>query len=204
MTCRAYLRYSTAVRVIGPSVAAAALALAAGCARDPAPAKCPSLAVGDLVVTEIRGQQSPDDGTPVWVELYNASSSGIDLEGTKIRFRKKDGSSEVDVIVRRSVSVVAGGYTTLGLVPDDPPERPDYIDYGFIDDFHVGFLPAAAVDVEACGTRIDRAVYDVLPKVGSFSLGTNPPNANDNDVPLSWCTNATPAGTPKQANPACP
>ena len=30
--------------------------------------------------------------------------------------------------------------------------------------------------ISAGGTRIDRAIYDVLPKVGSYSLGTNPPN----------------------------
>src|SRR5438132_13762143 len=106
MTSRAYLRYSRAVRVIGISVAA--VGLTAACARDPLEAKCPTVAVGDIVVTEIRGQQSPDDGSPVWVELYNASTSSIDLEGTKIRFRKKDGSSEVDVLVRRSLPVGAG------------------------------------------------------------------------------------------------
>jgi hypothetical protein len=104
--------------------------------------------------------------------------------------------------VRRSVTVAAGAYTVLGLVPDD--QRPDYVDYGFFDDFHVTFLSAAAVDVEACGTRIDRATYDVLPKTGTYSLGTNPPTANANDDPAAWCTNMTSAGTPKQANPACP
>jgi hypothetical protein len=191
------------VRVIGLSVAAAALA--AGCARDPVEHKCPDVEIGDLVVTEFRGQQSPDDGSPTWVELYNASTSSIDLEGMKVRFRKKDGSSEVDVIVRRSVQLAAGAYATLGLVPDNTVERPEFIDYGFIDDFHVSFLPAAAVDVEACGLRVDRAIYDVLPKIGTYSLsGATPPNANDNDAPTSWCTNTTPAGTPKQANPACP
>src|ERR1041385_5345312 len=151
MTSRAYLRYSRAVRVIGLSVAAAALAV--GCARDPAPAKCPDVAEGDIVVSEIRGPQSPDDGTPVWVELYNASTKSIDLEGTKIRFRKKDGSSEIDVLVRRSVTMAAGNYSVLGLVPDDDAERPAYIDYGFVDDFHMTFLPPAAVDVQAGGVR---------------------------------------------------
>jgi hypothetical protein len=191
------------VRVIGISVATAALA--AGCgARDPVEQLCPDVTAGQLVVTEFRGQQSPDDGSPTWVELYNATTGTIDLEGTKVRFRKKDGSSEVDILVRHSVTVAAASYATLGLVPDDPPERPDFIDYGFIDDFHVGFLPAAAVDVEACGVRIDRATYDVLPKTGSFSFGLTPPKADDNDYLTNWCTNATPAGTPKQANPACP
>lgn len=178
------------------------VALAVGCTRDPAPAECPAIGVGDLVVTEVRGPQSPEDTLGVWVELYNAADAAIDLEGTKIRFRKKDGSSEVPVIVRRSVSVAAGGYVVLGLVNDDET-RPPYIDYGFATDFHQGFLPAAAIDVEACGTRIDRAVYDVLPKTGTFSLGV-PPDATENDIPASWCVNPMPEGTPQQANPICP
>lgn len=178
------------------------VALAVGCVRDPAPAECPAIGVGDLVVTEVRGPQKPEDALGVWIELYNASGATIDLEGTKIRFRKKDGSSEVPVIVRRSVTVAAGAYAVLGLVNDDAT-RPDYIDYGFATDFHQGFLPAAAVDVEACGTRIDRAVYDVLPDVGTYSLGVAP-DETENDVPAAWCTNPTPEGTPGEANPPCP
>jgi hypothetical protein len=193
---RAYLRYSQRVRVIG------LIALAVGCTREPVPAECPDIGAGDLVVTELRGPQNPEDALGVWVEVYNASSGAIDLEGTKVRFRKKDGSSEVPIIVRRSLSVPAGGYAVLGLVNDDAT-RPAYIDYGFAADFHQGFLPAAAVDVEACGTRIDLATYDVLPKTGTYSLGVAP-DAVQNDIPASWCVNATSEGTPQQANPPCP
>lgn len=178
------------------------IALVVGCTRDPVPAECPDVVPGDLVVTEIRGPQSPEDAAGVWIELYNASGDTIDLEGTKVRFRKKDGSSEVPVLVRRSLPVAAGGYAVLGLVNDDDT-RPAHIDYGFATDFHQGFLPAAAVDVEACGMRIERATYDVLPKTGTYSLGIAP-NADDNDIPASWCVNATAEGTPQQANPPCP
>jgi hypothetical protein len=181
--------------------ALALLVLAVGCARDPLAAECPDLTAGELVVTELRGPQSPADSLGVWIELYNASGGTVDLLGTKIRFRTKDGSSEVPVLVRRSVTVAAGGYAVLGLVNDDAT-RPPHIDYGFAGDFHRGFLPAAAVDVEACGTRIDRAVYDVLPRTGTHSLGVAP-NADENDIPAAWCTNATPEGTPQQANPPC-
>ena len=179
---------------------ALALVVLVGCARDPAPAECPDVAVGDLVVTEIRGPQSAGDTLGVWIELY--SGKAIDLEGIKVRFRKKDGSSETDVIVRRSVPVAAGQYATLGLFPDDST-RPSYIDYGMAGDYHDSFLASAAVDVEACGVRIDRATYDSLPKVGTYSLG-GAPSADTNDLPASWCTSATAEGTPQQANPACP
>jgi len=197
--------YDRAVRVTGLTVTA--LALAVGCTRDPLPAECPDVGVGDLVVTEIRGPQPSGDTLGVWLELYNASGGTVDLKGTKIRFRKKDGSSEVDVLVRRSVPAAAGAYTVLGLFPDDDT-RPSYVDYGFAGDFHVSFLPAAAVDVEACGTRIDRAVYDQLPAMGTYSLGVAP-DADANDLPTNWCTDGTMAGTtypgtPQQANIACP
>jgi hypothetical protein len=181
----------------------AVLALAA-CARDPAPAECPDVAPGDLVVTEIRGPQAAGDTLGVWIELYSVNA--VDLKGTKIRFRKKDGSSETDVLVRRSLPAAAGQYVTLGLFDDGT--KPAYVDYGMASDYHESFLSAAAVDVEACGTRIDRAVYDVLPKMGTFSLGA-PPSADANDLPANWCTDATMdgtayPGTPQQANHACP
>ena len=181
--------------------------LLTGCVRDPAAASCPDVAVGDLALTEIRGPQNQDDlGT--WVELYNTTTHPIDLEGLKIRFRKKDGSSETDVLVRRALEVGAASYITLGLFADDNT-RPDYIDYGMSGDFHTSFLAAAAVDVESCGVRIDRATYDVLPDMGTYSLGATPPSADNNDLPINWCTDATNLagsypGTPQQANLPCP
>jgi hypothetical protein len=187
------------VRVIGISAAV----LAVGCVRDPVPAECPTIGVGELIVTEFRGPQQDPDALGTWVEIFNASGAIIDLEGIKVRFRKKDGSSEVPIIVRRSVTVAAGAYAVLGLVLDDA-NLPSHINYGFLEDFHQDFLPAAAVDVEACGTRIDRAVYDVLPKTGTYSFGLTPPDADANDIPINWCVNAASAGTPQQANPACP
>ena len=106
------------------------------------------------------------------------------------------------VIVRRPLSVAAGAYVVLGMVNDDGM-KPAHIDYGFALDFHVTFLAPAAVDVEACGTLIDRAVYDVLPKTGTYSLGV-PPEANQNDIPASWCENPVSACTPQQPKPPCP
>lgn len=180
---------------------------ATGCVRDPVPAACPGVAVGDLVITEIRGPQTGNDTLGTWIELYNASGGSLDLQGTKVRFRKKDGSSETDVIVRRSLTVAGNAYIVLGLFPDDAT-KPGYVDYGFSGDFHVGFLAAAAVDVEACGVKIDRASYDVLPTMGTYSLG-GAPTADNNDLPTAWCTDSTMAattypGSPQHANTACP
>jgi hypothetical protein len=177
--------------------------IAAGCVREPVEQVCPDIAGGDLVVTEVRGIQNPED--PVgsqWVEVYNASGKQLDLIGTKIRFRRKDGSSEVATLVRRSLPLAAGAYVVLGKGIDG--EQASHIDYAFGFDFADTWLGAAAIDVETCGVLVDRAVYDTLPRTGTFSLGTNPPNADANDLPAEWCEDPTPAGTPKQANAVCP
>lgn len=178
------------------------LILLVGCTRDPVDQVCPAIAEGDLVVTEVRGPQ--DDLEGPWIELFNASGSTIDLAGIKVRFRRKDGSSEVPVLVRRSLTVGAGDYTVLGLFLDGDAQTPAHIDYGFLDDFDASWLAAAAIDVETCGQRVDLATYDVLPDVGTFSLGTSPPDAEANNLPASWCTDATVAGTPGAPNNACP
>jgi hypothetical protein len=181
----------------------------AACAREPEEALCPKIVAGDLIVTEVRGPQTPEDPTNgEWIELFNASGRSIDLRGTSVRFRRKDGSSEVKIIVRENVTVGAGDYVVLGLFLNDM--RPAHVNYGFATDFNEDWLAAAAVDVESCGTRIDRSTYDALPKMGSFSFtGAMSPDTNANDDLRNWCTNPAASGavfpgSPQQANPPCP
>jgi hypothetical protein len=178
-----------------------------GCVRDPAPAVCPDLAEGDLVVTEIGGPQTGADTLKPWVELYNASGAPVDLLGTKLRFRKLDGSGETDALVRRSLVVDPGGYVVLGL--DDDADLASYLDYGMSGDYHTSWLTSAALDIEVCGLRVDRAQYSSLPKNGTYSLGVTPPTAEANDLPTNWCTDVTDnpgsfPGSPRRANAACP
>jgi len=187
------------VRVTGLFVVA--MAVASGCVRDPA-GECTSMDPGDVIVTEFRGEQNPAGFGDVWVELYNTSPKSLDLEGTKIRFRKKDGSSEVPILVRRSIVMAPSSYVVLGLVADDE-NKPTYVDYGFGGDFDMDYLSAAAVDIEVCGERIDRAVYDSLPKTGTYQFG-GALDSDSNDIPTMWCVNPASAGTPKMANPTCP
>jgi hypothetical protein len=199
------LSYGSAVRAVGTLVMLAAAA-PAGCVRDPASDLCPDVAAGELVVTEVRGPQSPEDADGSWIELYNASGRSIDLAGLKVRFRRKDGSTEIPILVRRSVPAAADSYTVLGLFADAAP--PEHVDYGFSADYRQGWLSSAAIDVESCGVRIDLAQYDSLPDQGTFSLG-GAPDADRNDAPASWCTDATKVGsvypgTPRGPNLACP
>lgn len=196
------------MRAIGlVSVLAAACALGpAACVRDPAEAVCPPLAAGELVVTEVRGPQVPEDAAGAWVELYNASGRRLDLAGVALRFRRADDSGTISVLVRRALDVRAGAYTVLGLFDDADP--PAHVDYGFLGDFREGWLPRAAVEVTTCGAVVDRMFYDSLPIKGTYSLG-GVPDAVNNDVPASWCNDTTQVGaaspgTPRSANIACP
>lgn len=175
--------------------------LLVGCTRD-AIDTCPELGEGELVVTEVRGDEDPVNGS--WIELFNASGRGLELEGMRIRFRVPDGSSEIPVLIRRPLLIGDGEYVVLGKYLDN--DRPPHVDYGFVDDFEDdGWLAGAALNVENCGELVDLARYDSLPTVGTFSLGTMPPTANDNDnASIGWCVDTTPTGTPGAANTPCP
>jgi hypothetical protein len=169
------------------------------CARDELDT-CPDMASGELVVTEVQGDDDPFNGS--WIELFNASGRTLELEGARIRFRVLDGSSEIPVLVRRPLTVNAGEYVVLGKYPD--ADRPAHVDYGFVDDFEDPWLAGAAIDLDNCGARVDLAQYSGLPTIGTFSLGAMPPNADANDLATAWCTDPTPTGTPGAANAACP
>jgi hypothetical protein len=174
----------------------------AGCVRDPAEHVCPELAEGSLVVTELRGAQAaaePDQSQ--WIELFNASGAAVDLHGLVLRVRKVDGSSEDRIIVRTPVSVAADDYVVIGVGFDQPA----HVDYAAGGDTGTDLLENAALQIELCAAQADEARYVGLPSPGTYSLGTAPPTAADNDIAANWCNLDTPAeGTPGAANPPCP
>ncbi len=185
----------------------------AACTTDLVPEVCPPLGTGDLVVTEIRGNQSGAQGE--WIELYNAGAA-TDLRGLRLGLRKLDGSTPHQVIVRRALAVAAGDYVVLGAFPDD--QRPAHVDYGWLPDVTDGsggisHLPdSGALDVTACDVTVDRVVWNDLPSDGTYALGLAPPDASGNDVMTAWCADTvdddpvTPGlpGTPGASNRPCP
>lgn len=189
---------------------------------------CPEVAAGDLVITEVRGPQprgdAPDTGGQ-WIEIYNRSAATVDLLGMHVRLRTLDGANQPTIVVRESVPVVAGGYVVLG-GSEEVDAPPSSFDYNWYPDFSSAdsdgdldelvedrdLFGAAAIDLEACGVRIDRMVYEDLPAAGTYALGGEP-DAERNDDAGAWCTDATsddtdPAtvglpGTPGSENPPC-
>ena len=184
------------------------LLAAAGCDREEEPEICPALAAGDLVITELRGKQSGGgaDLDGQWLELHNASGGAVDLRGLEIEF--STAANDLGVVhVRRSVNVAAGARAVLSFSPTD--RMPAFADYGWYPDFLGSdgnphdFFPAGAVELRACGERIDQVMYPALPSTGSWSLGVDPPDATANDDAAAWCDAAAP-GTPGESNPTCP
>ena len=184
-----------------------ALVVAAGCERDPAEHICPDVAKGGLVVTELRGDQDPDDGMGQWIEIYNASGVDLDLSGLVVRLRSLDGSRDDRILVRTPVSVSADGYFVIGLGVTAPGP---YVNYVAGTDAGDVMPPTGAIDVDACDdlAAIDFADQFIfrtsLPGTGTYSFGLSPPVGDLNDDEANWCTNPAAMGTPGEANPPCP
>jgi hypothetical protein len=191
------------------------ISIAGGCARDPEVAYCPTVAGSDLVISEVRGEQSDLDEGGQWIELFNASGQSVDLMGLHVSLLRLDGSDALTVLVRRPLELAAGDYVVIGAFADD--SLPDHVDYGAGTDLDQDLFDGAALDVDTCVTtrdetepqRVDRILYDALPRTGTYSLGLSPPDASGNDNDGMWCTNSTldgnglPWGTPGEANPPC-
>jgi hypothetical protein len=168
-------------------------ALAAACDREPLDIPCPPVAAGGLVVSEVRGPQSTgDDADGQWIEVRNPGAAAVPLGGLVVRLRKLDGSGELRLIVRdASLTVPAGGYAVLGRFRHG--DEPAHVDYGYADDFEGDLYGSGLVDLDACGTMIDRATWQDLPAAGTLAR----------DAAGAWCVDATTAGTPGEDNPAC-
>jgi hypothetical protein len=193
------------VAVRGPSALVCA-ALVAACASDPAEEICPEgVATGDVVVTELRGEQSGGDSWGQWIELQNRTGAEVDLHGVVVELTSIDGGTRLRMLVRRSLPVAPGAYVVLGTPPDG--ELPDHMDYGFGADYETEadgteFPGAGGVTVTSCGVELDRVVFDDLPTMGTWSL----------DDGGTWCADTTPGtgselglpGTPGEANTPCP
>lgn len=187
-------------------IVAIALA-AAGCERDPAEHICPDVTGGGLVVTELRGDQDPDDTLGQWIEIYNASGVDLDLAGLVVRLRTLDGGRNDRILIRTPVSIGVDGYAVIALGVASPGP---YVDYVAGTDAGDAMPPTGAIDVDACDDIeaidfADQLKFDNgLPSIGTYSLGLSPPTSDGNDMPANWCTNPAAMGTPGEANPPCP
>ena len=205
------------VGVHGRAAIIAMLGASSACVADPLPAICPDIGVGELVITEIRGQladsvatsegsdgvaagstDSSGDSTSAmgsdadrgrdWIEITNLTDRTLDLWGLAIRNTNSGGAGEVFMRVRYRRELDAHGVYVLGLSDDEM--RPSFVDYGVGGDFSMNdsnLYDEGALTVQACGVDIDIVRYLFLPTLGSWSLGVMPPDAAANDDIEAWC-----------------
>jgi hypothetical protein len=191
--------------------------LSGGCTTEPLDIPCPEIAEGELVVSEMHASQTGQYGE--WLEVYNASSRTIDLQGLRVKVIRLDGGSSTQFLVRSALSLAPEQYIVFG---NQPGAGGDHVDYDYFSDIASQstsenpklLYDTGAIELESCGERIDLLVYRNLPSTGSLVLdGDVPPDAVDNDNEVNWCVdNAEDAmseelgirGTPQEENPICP
>jgi hypothetical protein len=151
-----------------------------GCIREPLPDICPSVEVGELVISELRGPQDGDDSFGDYIEVYNASGKTVDLLGMTVRLRSA-GGDEREFLIRESVELEAQGYVVIVAESGD-----------LLGD------TSAFVELEACEELVDEVFYAALPTLGSLACGNadNLPSADANDDSESgcWCVDAQEIG----------
>jgi hypothetical protein len=191
--------------------------LSSACEREPLDLVCTEMGVGDLAISELRGNQSGTDTWGQWIELYNPSAAEVSLRGLTLTLRQLDGTGEKSIRIRDDSLVVAsGGRVVLGRFSND--DLPAHVDYGYEGDFSSDLYRDGLLQVFSCDQEIDRIVYHDLPSLGTLSFdGALALTAASNDEEADWCVDDTPAeagdggttmvgvpGTPREANRACP
>lgn len=198
-------------------VLAGCLVWVVGCDEPALDEICPDISEGELVLTELRGNQNASNRSGQWVEIFNASGRTLELVGLQVRVRKNDGSAPSGdfpglILIRESLIVEAGHRVVVG--SGDPRDPPASTDYPAAGDFEGNMPDSGLVDLLACDAVIDLVNYDAIPDVGTLALdGAIEPDASSNDLPANFCVddrltqdptagNEAP-GSPGEANPPC-
>ena len=170
---------------------------------------------GDLIITEI--MNNPDavsDTTGEWFEVYNTTSSAIDMNGWTL---KDDGTNThvIDATTGGNTVVPANSYLVLGRSSDVTENGNAPVDYAYGSDGHtLGNGSDEVVLVLPDGTtEIARINYDngaTFPDLTGESMQLDPGalNVTDYNVGSNWCASQTPygdgdLGTPGMPNEAC-
>jgi predicted extracellular nuclease len=185
-----------------------ALLLLAACTQQAAtPTISGQAAPGDIVINEI--MQNPSavfDSAGEWFELYNPTSTAVDIEGWTVA----DNDFDSFVIVNGAPLLVpAGGYLVLGNNADAGTNGGVAVDYQYASMF-LSNSGDELVLLDGSLTEIDRVEWDngaTFPDPSGASMSLRDATS-DNNVGGNWCTAVTPfgagdLGTPGAAND-CP
>jgi predicted extracellular nuclease len=167
-------------------------------------------AVGEIVITEVMKDPAVvADDSGEWFELYNTTSSDINLDNWVI---SDDGSDTHQFA--GTVIVPAGGYAVIG--NNDDPASNGGVTLNYTYDSTTFFLANGAdelVITDPSMNEIDRVDWDdgtTFPNPSGASMSLDPgfTNSVDNDDGARWCeaTSTLPGGdkgTPGAANDDC-
>ena len=160
-----------------------------------------------IVINEI--MQNPDvvyDSDGEWFELYNPTTSPIDIDG----WTMMDNDSDSHMIANGAPLVIpAGGYLVLGNNIDAGTNGGVSVAYQY-PSFYLSNSSDELVLLDTDLTEIDRVEWDggvAFPDPTGASMALSDPTL-DNNVGANWCTSSTPygggdLGTPGSAN-NCP
>jgi hypothetical protein len=158
---------------------------------------------GDLVITEFYANPDGDETVREFVEVYNRTGAGLNLNGCSLTDGSETYVWPADAIVPNGYGVLArGGAPTA----DDAPAG---------DVTYENFILANSGDtirIECNGLVIDEVVYTEAQNSGvTTQLDAGVLTALANDDPANFCTTPTSTfaplgvrGTPGAANDACP
>ncbi len=166
------------------------------------------LSAGDLVITEVLYDANTTEPASEWIELYNASSSPIDLFGLNI-VRSPSASSNTHTVIK-SVVVAPGAYVVLGSSTEPSQNGGAQVAYAWGNDISLSNSSTNTITIGFGATDIDKMSYTASASYSgkSYSLKSGMLSATDNDSAANFCAGKTPygpggLGTPGAAND-CP
>jgi len=186
------------------------VALAGGltaCSDDDSGNACEAnLLPGDLVITEVMPNPEGADDGKEWFEVYNATSTTINLRGLTLVYSRADGTSRKTHVIE-SASIDAGQYMVFGGIIE--VAMPAYMDYAYADDLGSLTNTGGRLALECNATLVDDVVY--LEGASGVSIsydGRLVPDAIGNDTITDWCDSESEyevdnLGTPGAANDQC-
>jgi hypothetical protein len=150
---------------------------------------CPT--VGALIITEIMQNPTTPNDVGEYFEIYNTSSSSIDLIGWTLKDTSNSGE---DHTIVSSVVVPANGYVVLGKDSNMANNGGVALDYAYGNGYILGNTTDDIV-LDCNGTTINAVAWDSgatfpNPNGKSMELATNRYTATANDTGTNW-TEAT-------------
>ncbi len=157
--------------------------------------------IGDIIITEILNNANGDDDGKEWFEVYNTSTSDIDMENWVI---SDEGSN--NFTINGSLIVPAQGYTVLGEESDTSVNGGAPVDYawGTNTNFTLGngedeIIISCGVDSNGDPEVIDQVAYDngdTFPDESGYSMQllADSYNSSDNDIGANWVVSVSEFG----------